>query len=195
MLCAKDCIDSFTSLLTLIMHISFYRNMDKVTGVKTKSMLCSPLRANRGGGRVVAVVSLINKKDDQSFDDNDEILLHQMSNNFIDEMAAEFSELLHLNDSISAFATPILPSSDSRRPSLSNHEGHTTGTTSYRNLVDSTKKYLEERKESSDSKGFTLGNQDQIEKEKFKRERRKSFGEKLNQEILENPELLHVRKN
>jgi hypothetical protein len=165
-----------------------------VTGIKTKTLMCSPLRANRGGGRVVAVVNLINKKDDQPFDENDEVVLQQMSNNFIDEMAGEFTELLHLNDSISAFATPILPSAGSRRPSFSNHEGHTTGTTSYKNLVDSTKKYLEERKESSDAKGFSQGNHEHVEKEKARRERRKSFGEKLNQEIAENPELLHVRK-
>lgn len=166
--------------------------MDRVTGVTTKNILCAPLRANRGGGRVVAVMNLINKKAGV-FDDNDELLLHQMANNFIDEIAGEFSSLLSVNDSISSFATPILPS-DERRPSTS-HEGHTTATSNYKNLVDTTKKYLEERK-GAEANFRTSGPNDQAqEKEKTKRERRKSFGEKLNMEIAENPELLHVRKN
>ncbi|CAE7648015.1 PDE10A [Symbiodinium microadriaticum] len=171
----------------------FNENMDRVTGVKTRNILCSPLRANRGGGRVVAVLNLINKKGGSNFDDNDEIIVHQMANNFIDEMAAEFGDLLSLNDSISSFATPILPS-DGRRPSFS-HEGHTTATSNYRNMVETTKKYLEERK--GVESGFKIGSNDSQsqEKEKSKRERRRSFGEKLNQEIAENPELLHVRKN
>jgi hypothetical protein len=173
-------------------------------------MLCSPIRANRGGGRVIGVIELINKSTGELFDSNDEDVLAQLVYQFTDDLSAEFTELLAINQSIASFATPILPSDGmisrigsnagggtSASSELKSYQGPTAVTANYRNLVDSTKKYLEHRAESSDSNGgFRLGNvgQQQWEGENRRRERRRSFGEKLSTEIEQNPELLHVRK-
>lgn len=165
-------------------------------------MLCSPIRANRGGGRVIGVIELINKANGELFDSNDEDVLAQLVYQFTDDLSAEFSELLEINQNIASFATPILPSDGmmsrviGSAPEPKSYQGPTAATANYRNLVDSTKKYLEQRSDSTDPSGFRLGavGQQQWEGENRRRERRRSFGEKLNQEIGQNPELLHVRK-
>lgn len=166
-------------------------------------MLCSPIRANRGGGRVIGVIELINKSNGELFDSNDEDVLAQLVYQFTDDLSAEFSELLEINQSIASFATPILPSdgmmarvTSAGAPEPKSYQGPTAATANYRNLVDSTKKYLEQRSDSVDPSGFRLGGvgQQQWEGENRRRERRRSFGEKLSQEIEQNPELLHVRK-
>lgn len=178
----------------------FNENVDKVTGYKTKTMLCTPVRANRGGGRIIGVIELINKHNGELFTSNDEDVLAQMVYQFTDDLSAEFTQLLEINHSIASFATPILPSdgmlSRVNGGVAKSYQGPTAATANYRNLVTSTKKYLEERVDSSDPSGFRLGNVDQSqwEGENRRRERRRSFGEKLNNEIENNPELLHVRK-
>jgi hypothetical protein len=88
-------------------------------------------------------------------------------------------------------------SGTSRPNEVKSYQGPTALTANYRNLVDSTKKYLDQRTDSSDaSGGFRVGNvgQQQWEGENRRRERRRSFGEKLSVEIEQNPELLHVRR-
>mmetsp|Transcript_13374 Transcript_13374/g.20104 ORF Transcript_13374/g.20104 Transcript_13374/m.20104 type:complete len:375 (-) Transcript_13374:262-1386(-) len=172
----------------------FNENIDKATGYRTKTILCSPLRANRGGGKVIGVIELINKNNDELFDSNDEELLSQMVNHITDDMASEFSELLELNSAISTFASPILPS-DLAGAAKKRYGGATGTTRAYDNLVKTTKKYLEERSESAESSPAIRLGGDSFESERERRDRRKSFGEKLNQEIEANPELLHVRKN
>lgn len=166
-------------------------------------MLCSPIRANRGGGRVIGVIELINKANGELFDSNDEDILAQLVYQFTDDLSSEFTELLEINQSISSFATPILPS-DGMMARVSgavvaepkSYQGPTAATANYRNLVDSTKKFLEQRSDSSSDAGFRLGvGQHQWEGENRRRERRRSFGEKLSYEIERNPELLHVRKD
>jgi hypothetical protein len=167
-------------------------------------MLCSPIRANRGGGRVIGVIELINKSNGELFDSNDEDLLAQLVYQFTDDLSSEFTQLLEINHSISSFATPILPS-DGMMARVSGavvaepktYQGPTAATANYRNLVDSTKKYLDQRSDSSSEAGFRAGNvgQQQWEGENRRRERRRSFGEKLSSEIERNPELLHVRKD
>ncbi len=163
-------------------------------------MLCTPVRANRGGGKIIGVIELINKKNGELFNSNDEDVLGQMVNQFTDDLSAEFAELLEINHTIASFATPILPSDgmvarNSNGPK--SYQGPTATTANYNNLVNSTKKYLEQRIDSSDSGGFRLGGvgQDQYEGEVRRRERRRSFGEKLSHEIEQNPELLHVRRD
>jgi hypothetical protein len=168
-------------------------------------MLCSPIRANRGGGRIIGVIELINKSNGELFDSNDEDLLAQLVYQFTDDLSSEFSELLEINHNISSFATPILPSDGMMSRASSGaipaepkaYQGPTAVTANYRNLVDSTKKYLEQRSDSSTEAGFRLGNvgHQEWEGENRRRERRRSFGERLSSEIERNPELLHVRKD
>lgn len=173
----------------------FNENIDKATGYRTKTILCCPLRANRGGGKVVGVIELINKNNGELFDSNDEDLLSQMVNHITDDMATEFAELLDLNSAISTFASPILPS-DIGDSTKKRYAGATGSTRAYDNLVKTTKKYLEERSESGEpSPSIRLGSDaTRLESERERRDRRKNFGDKLNQEIEANPELLHVRK-
>jgi hypothetical protein len=184
-----------------LVFLSFCRNVDKITGYRTTTVLCTPVRANRGGGRIVGIIELVNKKNNQLFDESDEDVLAQMVRQFTDDLSAEFSQLCEINSSIASFATPILPSDGvmgRRKDSAKRYEGPTATTANHNNLVESTKKFLEQRTDSGDSAGlFRVGgdSKQRYELDRFRRERRKSFGEKLSMEIEANPELLHNRKN
>ena len=50
--------------------------MDIKTGFRTRSILCQPVRGMRGGGAIIGVIQMLNKKGgDGTFDDNDEEML------------------------------------------------------------------------------------------------------------------------
>ena len=38
------------------------------TGFRTRNVLCQPVRSNRGGGNIVAVIQMLNKIDADGFD-------------------------------------------------------------------------------------------------------------------------------
>jgi sigma-B regulation protein RsbU (phosphoserine phosphatase) len=54
----------------------FYSQIDSITGFKTKNILTVPLRTSE---KLVGVIQALNKKDDQSFSEEDEILLTEFS--------------------------------------------------------------------------------------------------------------------
>lgn len=174
----------------------FNENIDKFTGYRTKTLLCCPVRTNRGGGRVVGVLELVNKSGGLLFDSNDEDVLSQMACNFSDEMTTEFTELLDLNNTMATFATPILPSDTASSKKIDRRLNVVEASTkAHQNFVDSTKKYLEQRDSMEALGGFKASaDAESKEVEGRRRERRRSFGEKLSMEIENNPELLHTRK-
>jgi hypothetical protein len=173
-----------------------HRSIDNATGLESKSILCQPIRGNRGGGRVIGVIELVNKSGETStFSDADEEVLSTMSSQITD-VFLEYQELVNLNDTLSAFATPILPHMVEKRRN-SKVKGYELGTASSASSSAQDKyKPLGGKKELIDSQ-FTLGGANTSEKEKGRARvtRRKSFGEDLNTEIKANPELLHVRKD
>lgn len=175
----------------------FNSSVDKATGFVTKNILCQPVRANRGGGRVIGVIELKNKTGETPFfTELDEEVLVNMTSQITDVLYSEFQELVNINESLSAFATPILPTGPERREN-GNKKGYELGTasSSSSNPSNNPSKFLA-RKDSLEGK-FVVGKHDDPEKEKGRARvtRRKSFGEDLNAEIQANPELLHVRKD
>lgn len=54
----------------------FYPNIDSLTGTRTKSLLCVPVRAKR---ELIGVLEVINKKRETSFTQEDELLLNIFS--------------------------------------------------------------------------------------------------------------------
>lgn len=67
--------------------------MDIATGFRTRNVLCQPLRSNRGGGKIIGAVQMINKAD--GFDDSDEELLTKCVQKIADDLHQRFEELLH----------------------------------------------------------------------------------------------------
>jgi hypothetical protein len=174
------------------------RSVDIVTGHNTKTMLVHPIRANRGGGRVIGVIEAANKIGDDgeptTFTDVDEELLANMAAQITEVLHLDYQELASINDSLSAFATPILPHTvEKRRDSLKKSYEQGTASSSSISIHDKYKP-LGAKKDLIDSK-FNMG-KDNAEKERGRARatRRRSFGEELNAEIAANPELLHVRK-
>jgi hypothetical protein len=165
-------------------------------------MLCHPVRNNRGGGKIVAVVELINKSNGEPFDSNDEDVLAVSVMRIVDELDMSFQELMNINESIASFASPILP--PSLEETINNKR---RGSGSKKSYADDTKAALHRKssKEQADIQAFSAGSRpaggimpltgDSKYDEKTKFVRRKSYGEALAQEISANPELLHVRKN
>lgn len=191
--------------LLIVLALSFkLRSIDIATNHETRSMLCQPIRGNRGGGRVIGVVELLNKieKDGENvgFTDSDEDVLSSMTGQITDVLYLEFQELVNINDSLSSFATPIIPQiieAKQRKNSLTNKKGYEQGTASSSQVnAHDQYKQLGAKKEMIDSQ-FVLGGPSKSQKEKGRARvtRRKSFSEELNMEIKQNPELLHVRKD
>ena len=54
----------------------FYEKIDDITGAKTKSLLCVPMRSKR---RLIGVLEVINKENGQSFTEDDALLLNLFS--------------------------------------------------------------------------------------------------------------------
>ena len=65
--------------------------VDLATGHKTKSILCQPIRGNRGGGKVVGLIEVINKTGETAaFTDVDEEVLSNMTSQITDILFVEF---------------------------------------------------------------------------------------------------------
>ena len=82
----------------------FNCNVDLKTGYVTKSILCHPLRSQRGGGHIVGVVQMLNKNDGLHFDSHDEELLAACVQRINDELHSRFRELMHAAEKFAGFA-------------------------------------------------------------------------------------------
>jgi hypothetical protein len=87
----------------------FVRNMDKKTGFTTRNVLCQPIRRLRGGGSIVAVVEMINKKDDAAFGTEDEEVLTVCVQRVADELSDRFMHLQQCAKMFSAGAIYVAP--------------------------------------------------------------------------------------
>ena len=88
----------------------YNRAIDEATGIFTRNMLCQPLRMNRGGGRVVGVVKMMNKNAPEGFDEGDKELLAVCVQRVADDLHLRFRELLSLVDRFSSTAKLIVAS-------------------------------------------------------------------------------------
>jgi hypothetical protein len=70
------------------------RNIDDAFGIETKDVICHPIRANRGGGKIIGVLEMINKKNDLSFEDSDIDIMSDCARKISDELHIRFRELL-----------------------------------------------------------------------------------------------------
>lgn len=93
---AGDCVTSGD-----IVHVSdpqqdlrFNKNVDDAFDVQTKNILCYPVRANRGGGAIIGVLSMINKLNDTDFERSDYDILGDCVRKISDELHIRFRELL-----------------------------------------------------------------------------------------------------
>jgi hypothetical protein len=99
----------------------FNRNVDTMTGFKTKNLLCMPIRANRGGGRIIGVVQMANKlgkegKDSSiPFDDADEQILGDCVQRIADDIHLRFQELMHAAEALTGASTFIAEGSRERQ--------------------------------------------------------------------------------
>lgn len=76
----------------------FNSNLDIRTGFKTRNILCHPLRSMRGGGQVIGVVQLLNKKSDSEFDGSDEQILSNTTQKIADDLNERFRHLTSVAD-------------------------------------------------------------------------------------------------
>jgi len=95
----------------------FNKNLDIMTGLKTRNLLCMPVRANRGGGRVIGVVEMINKigPPGAQFDLNDEQILVDCVQRIADDIHNRFQELTNAAEALTGTATFVAEGSRSRR--------------------------------------------------------------------------------
>lgn len=81
--------------------------MDKKTGFRTRSVLCQPVRRTRGGGSIVAVIEMINKKGGMEFGADDEEALNTCVQRIADVLSDQFSHLQNCAKKFSAGAIYI----------------------------------------------------------------------------------------
>ena len=81
----------------------FNSNLDRKLNRKTNECLAMPLRGSMGGGAVIGVIQLVNKKG--GFDHADEEALVSLVQRIAEDMHAKFRELEHVADTIYGSAT------------------------------------------------------------------------------------------
>ena len=70
--------------------------MDLKTGLKTRNILCQPVRSMRGGGPVVGVIQMLNKVGADAFDGNDEETLASCVQSIADVLSVRFMGLMDI---------------------------------------------------------------------------------------------------
>jgi len=86
--------------------INFNSNLDEKLGVKSKQVLCYPLRGSRGAGSVIGVIMAVNK--DGGFDHNDEETIAVISQNIADDLTSKFAELTSVADIMYGSAVVVM---------------------------------------------------------------------------------------
>eukprot|EP01041_Mallomonas_annulata_P007738 gene7738-15827_t len=74
-------------------------NVDKMTGFKTRNILCQPIRTKHGSGPIIGVLQMLNKTDMTDFDEQDEDVLAICVQRIADDLASRFRELLKAAES------------------------------------------------------------------------------------------------
>ena len=95
----------------------FNQAVDKRTGLHTKTILCHPVRSSKSGGAIVAVVQMINKKNDEEFGDDDVAAVETLVARLGEELSDKFIDLLKISDKLAGQA--ILVGSNKTKEKLS----------------------------------------------------------------------------
>ena len=83
----------------------YQKHLDDITGANMHNIMCHPVRANRGGGKIIGVVQMINKiKVDQEFDQHDEDALGDCVQRVCEDLDTRFRELLDAAGKLSSRA-------------------------------------------------------------------------------------------
>ena len=90
------------------------RFTDSVEGQRTKSLMCFPVHANKGGA-LMGVVRVLNKRDGEDFGGGDQSLVQAIVTKSAAKYEEIFVDLTELNSSISTFASPIMPTDGAPR--------------------------------------------------------------------------------
>lgn len=85
------------------------RNIDLKTGFKTRNILAQPVRRNRGGGNIIAVVEMMNKADNQDFSEDDEQILTACCENVAEVLSNRFQELMNAGERFSGDFFDLIP--------------------------------------------------------------------------------------
>ena len=89
----------------IIIHLfRLSRNMDVKTGFTTRSILCQPVRGMRGGGAIIGVIQMLNKRGagaEGHFDTNDEVMLTTFTERVADIMSSRFMDLINIAEKFS----------------------------------------------------------------------------------------------
>lgn len=136
------------------MHLYIYRCLDEKTGFRSCNCLCQPVRGNKGGGGIVAIVQMLNKLADGgvaapshaqkksttpgsasryiAFDAQDEETVALCVQRVADDLSDRFAELLLVGEHFCGCA--ILVRSDT----VQNHEQNIFGTAPAKRYLGST---------------------------------------------------------
>ena len=153
----------------------FNRNLDTITGFKTRNILCMPVRANRGGGRIIGVIQMLNKlgtNDDGTpadFDDSDESILADCVQRIADDIHMKFKELLTAAESLTGTSTFVAESSSIHGST------YASGTAASKSHVTDRYEYKKDEMHSIHERSFKIQDDDTVKKaaDRNKEERRR----------------------
>lgn len=81
----------------------FNREVDGVTGFRTRDVLCHPVRQYKDSGPVVAVVQMLNKISPGEFDQQDQIVLEACVRRLSSDLCTTYKDLLRFADHFTSF--------------------------------------------------------------------------------------------
>ena len=90
--------------------IRYNKNIDDAFGVTTRNILCHPIRANRGGGKIIGVLTMTNKLGGD-FESTDLDIMADCVRRISDELHIRFRELLQAADLLAGNSKYISDSS------------------------------------------------------------------------------------
>jgi hypothetical protein len=129
---AGVCADSgeVINLLDAYSDDRFNQNMDRVTETTTKTAIYMPLRANRGGGRIIGVLQMINKANGAAFDDHDITIMLDCVARVAEDIHSRFQELMTAAEALGGEATLVASGAAARKGT--NYDARTEGGASNR---------------------------------------------------------------
>ena len=142
----------------------FNKNLDTITGFKTRNILCMPVRANRGGGRIIGVIQMLNKlgtnEDGSSadFDDSDEAILADCVQRIADDIHMKFKELLNAAESLTGSSTFVAESSTTHGSS------YASATAASKSHAVDKYEYQNDEIHTVHEKGFNIQDDDAVKK-------------------------------
>lgn len=106
-------------------------------GYKTENVLAHPLRNQRGGGKIIGVIEMINKPG--GFDESDEEMLSKCVQKVADDLCIRFQELLFAAEKFAGFALFVPEKNGSINSARKGHDAPTTASIAGRYISDDSK--------------------------------------------------------